>query len=50
MPAGEREEPREAPEGRVRGEVLLDLINGRAAAEAREGAHELHVGEVARGQ
>ena len=32
---------------RVRGEVLLDLLDRRAAAEALEVADELHIGEVA---
>ena len=50
VPAHEREAAGEAAERRVRGEVLLDLLDRGPAAEAGEHADQLHVGEVAGGQ
>src|SRR3954451_8062678 len=50
VPTGEREGAGEPAVWRVRSEVLLYLLDGRAAAEAFEMPDELDVREVAGGQ
>src|SRR5437773_2545208 len=47
VPADQRESARQAAEGRVWSEVLLDLRDGGAAAQTGEMADQLDVGEVA---